>query len=898
MSERLDGQDHWRRAQDIFESVIELPLGERTEHARRLCGDDIELQETVFELLTADASESSMVVDRDAWAATLDVLGTTQREGQRLGAYRLGGVLGMGGMGEVYAAQRVDGQFERQVAVKLLPAVAGNSAARRFRRERQILAALQHPNIAMLLDGGMTDGRPYLVMERVQGVDITTYCRRHRLSLRQRVRLMLQVADAVAYAHRQGVVHRDLKPQNILVTEDGLCKLLDFGIAQWLANVSMAVRGGEPSGLSQTSQRLSLGYCAPEQLARQPGDVTSDVYSLGVLLYELLADRRPYEDHEASLAALRNAMAENAPSLLDALPHRATSLQQIAGERDASLGQLRRELSGDLQDIVRRALAVQSRQRYGSVDGLKRDLERWLRGLPVEAGTAGWAYRVRKWWLRHPAALLALAALGVTGGFAGWAWHHHRVDEQSRREQEQISEDLLLDVVRWTDPAERLGKPLTPQDVLGRSEAQARDELEDAAQLRILATLAERYRELGELQRAGELAQEVLHRRQRIEGIPAQELAVSLDLLAEVRRLEGRFEDAERLGSQALVHWRRHEQPDAVPLASTLDNLAETFHELGRYEDAEPLYQEALALRRSALGEEHPLVATSLGHYALLLKNWGRPREALDLYEEALGLRRRVLPTGHPDLALGVYQVASMKAFLGRYEEARSDLEDALSLHHELYGDEHPKSLLVQHDLAVLMDDMGHSDAALPILQHVLAARQEVYRQPHPELAQSYTALSALLYRQGDLEGAKRLLEKSFEINRQLFGEDHPYVLHDLLSLAHIEQNLGRLTLAETLQLQALSGFRQVVEPTHHDLCRALVALGATMGALGRRETLEYLEEGAQCYRLAFGDDHPVTRQAQRTLQEWNEKAPSSGTEQGVAEPEEGAVEKRAEGEG
>ena len=390
-------------------------------------------------LLTADASESSMMLDREAWATTLDVLVTPQREGRRLGAYRLGKALGFGGMGEVYAAQRVDGAFERHVAVKLLPAVAGASAARRFRRERQILANLQHPNIAMLLDGGMVDGRPYLVMEHVDGVDITTYCRRQRLSLQGRARLMLQVCDAVAYAHRRGVMHRDLKPQNILVTKDGLCKLLDFGIAQWLEHAPVAVRGGEPSGLSQASQRLSLGYCAPEQLARQPGDITSDVYSLGVLLYELLADRRPYEEHEASLSKLRVAMEGPAPPLLNALPRKAAPLEQVAGERDVSVGQLRRFLNGDLQDVVSRALAPRPRQRYGSVEALEDDLKRWLRDLPVQArATPRPAYRFRKWLRRHPANLLVVMALAVIGLFIVWAWHHHQIDEQTRLEQSPV----------------------------------------------------------------------------------------------------------------------------------------------------------------------------------------------------------------------------------------------------------------------------------------------------------------------------------------------------------------------------------------------------------------------------------------------------------------------------
>lgn len=866
----------WQRAQEVFEAVVDLPTAEQGQRVAELAEGDDDLAATVHDLLAADRADAASPLDATAWPASLNLLAAAHRRGESFGPYRLGELLGIGGMGEVYAAERIDGEYQQQVAIKLLPAVARDSAARRFRRERQILASLTHPNIAMLLDGGMVSGRPYLVMERVDGQSIVEYCRTRRCTVEQCVELLRRVVSAVAYAHRHRVVHRDLKPQNILVTAEGHPKLLDFGIAELLLDDTF--EGSVVEGSAAGTQRLSPGYCAPEQLAGETAGKPSDIFSLGVLLVELLTGRRPFQGQEKAPDTLLQAMVLGARKMVELLPDSRSELEELAGLRRTTPRRYRRLLGGDLQAICDRALESDPDRRYASADDMADDLGRWLEQRPLLAGPSGVGYRLRTWLRRRAAwavaaGVVALALLLLVASH--WARQQERVSQavvtENLTQRAEGSVDVLLDVVRLTDPAERSGRPLTSQEVLARSEERARSQwAEDPkAQSRVLAALADSHRELGDLTSAGQLAAEALElRRGLVTGAePVDDLlATGLDQLSEIRRLQGNFEEAEQLSRQALEMWRKHGAASPQSLARSLDNQAEILHELGRYEAAEPLYRESLDLRRSSLGEDHPLTAESQAHYALLLKNMGRPQEALDLHMSVLASRRRLLPPEHPDIAESLYQVGSVKAVVGRQQEALQDLELALELHQEAYGDSHPKTLLVGNDLGLLLFELGEIDSAEPMLRRVLAGRQALYGEPHPELAQSYTALSSLLYDRGELNEAKEMLQQSVAINRSLFGGDHPYVLSDLLSLAHFEKVLGRPESAVELQRQALDGFLRVLDPTHREVCRARVVLGETLSELGRAEGRELLRRGRDCFESSLGREHPASQWARDKL--------------------------------
>ncbi|HKD18434.1 MAG TPA: serine/threonine-protein kinase, partial [Thermoanaerobaculia bacterium] len=386
--------EEWRRVKAILEDALEHPEDERHSYIDRACGEDLDLREHVRALARAAEGDGGMLDATDAVAAGAEVPEPPGRAGERVGAYALEAEIARGGMGVVYLARRADAEFQKKVAIKLMrPGLIGEADLRRFKSERQIAAALDHPNIARLLDGGTTAaGEPYFVMEYVEGRPLLEFCRSHRLPPRARLDLFRRICDAVQYAHQHLVVHRDLKPGNILVAEDGTPKLLDFGIAKLMSG---------PEGITEptaTFERvLTPEYASPEQVRGRPVTTASDVYSLGVILYELVTDEKPYRIESSDPAELVRLVCERDPD---------RPSTRTAG------------LSGDLDAIVLKAMRKEPEQRYRSVAALSDDLGRYLEGHPVEARRGSAGYRARKFVRRHRvgAAATALVVLALAGG--------------------------------------------------------------------------------------------------------------------------------------------------------------------------------------------------------------------------------------------------------------------------------------------------------------------------------------------------------------------------------------------------------------------------------------------------------------------------------------------------
>lgn len=390
----------WKIIQEEFGRVVGLPTADRTAHLDRLRAQDPELHDDVFSLLESDSAD-----DDDFRDAVLEAAGSLHDEpdveGERLGPYRLVRELGRGGMGTVWLAVRDDAQFERRVAIKLLRAAAGRESRARFLAERQILATLDHPHIARLLDGGTTpEGVPYVVMEFVDGEPIDAYCEAHDLSVEDRARLVSDVCSAVQYAHRHLIVHRDIKPGNILVDRNGIPKLLDFGIAKLLDAGSQAL--STPETMTGT-QLMTPQYASPEQVRGARITTASDVHSLGVLLYELLAGQGPWD-------ALRDDPAELARAICADEPRRPSSVIRRSGfASDATDAGGRRQrgprsaraVAGDLDNIVLKAMRKEPGMRYASVGELADDLDRFCKRLPVAARPATLRYRVGRFCSRH-----------------------------------------------------------------------------------------------------------------------------------------------------------------------------------------------------------------------------------------------------------------------------------------------------------------------------------------------------------------------------------------------------------------------------------------------------------------------------------------------------------------
>ena len=437
--------DRWQRLNEIFHAALALDPGDRTAFLAAAAADDASLRLEAGQLLEAyQRSEAdSGVIDR--FETSLDALAAPPVEGRRLGPYRVSAEIGRGGMGTVWLAERADGQFQQRVAIKLIK--RGMDTAQildRFRIERQILASLDHPHIARLLDGGTTgDGLPYFVMEHIEGQPIDRFADDRRLSIRQRLELFLQVCDAVSYAHRHLIVHRDIKPQNILVTDGGVPKLLDFGIAKVLQDA------GDQGTLTMGGhQLLTPDYASPEQVDGGPTTTQTDVYSLGVVLYELLTGRSPYRPRTWRTPDVCESVRSSEidrPSLAVARPADPAAGRRAASGTDrpsatgaGTMDRLRLQLRGDLDAIVLAALRKDPARRYGSVEQLANDIRRHLQGLPVRARADGLGYRTAKFVRRNRVAVAAagLIALALVGGTLATLWQARNARTQARLAQQ------------------------------------------------------------------------------------------------------------------------------------------------------------------------------------------------------------------------------------------------------------------------------------------------------------------------------------------------------------------------------------------------------------------------------------------------------------------------------
>ena len=561
----------WPRLDALLDRLLDLPEAEARSELARLSAEEEPLHARLEAALTAAHAESGLLgrSAAESWAPLL-VDGMTEPSsasiapGARLGAWQVEGELGRGGMGAVFAVRRADGAYELHAALKLLSASADEPAAReRFLRERQILARLEHPAIARLLDGGVApDGRPWLVLERVDGATITNFCDQHQLGLEKRLSLFAQVLGAVDFAHRNLVVHRDLKPSNILVTEAGEVKLLDFGIAKLL---------GEPVDGEQTSTRLggplTPQYAAPEQVMGGAITTATDVYALGLVLYELLSGARPYRVTADSALALERAIVDTQPEALSAA---ARGGAPAAAARATTPERLAKSLAGDLDAIVGKALAKQPGARYGSVEALARDIENHLAGRPIEARADALAARILKFVRRHKVGAAASAALAATlvGALLalGYAWVQSRA-RLAEAERAEAIQTFLLGLFSEVDPERALGREIPLREVVDRGAERLATELGEQPRTRaeLLLTLGILYRKLAVYEPAERLLAEAVLLTRREYGAGSRETARALVAQADLRYWRDDYEGALALHREAL----------AILLAAGADRSAE-----------------------------------------------------------------------------------------------------------------------------------------------------------------------------------------------------------------------------------------------------------------------------------------------------------------------------------
>ena len=797
---RPPDRDLWARIEPVLDRVLELGGDEEVQPLLEdLCGGDVELVAAVRRLLTATPGTSDRL-ERPLREAVPDLVSELEAElgaeddvaeaGAVFGAYRLVEVLGRGGMGEVYRAERADRQFEKQVAIKRISTgLPSPELERRFLAERQILADLDHPGIGRLLDGGVSgDGRPYLVMELIDGSPIDQHCRDRGLGLRERVDLFLDVCAAVQHAHQNMVVHRDLKPSNILVTADGTPKLVDFGIAK-----SLAAADGEAEERPQTAfQPRTLEYASPEQIANRPVTAASDVYSLGVVLYRLLAGRAPYRVSGLSAGEAERRVRERIPE-----PASAAAARPVT-RADDEVVPWPAKLRGDLDNIVAKALRKEPAERYATVEQLAADLRRHLQGRPVSAhGPSRW-YRGRKFLARHrlgvAAALLVAVALVV--GTAVALWQAARARTEARRSQ-RISE-VLLGLFEDADPFSGRARTMSLPELLDRGAVEVRSTFASDPEMlaRALGMLAQADYGQGLYDRGLELAQESL------------EVAAGLG-------------------------------PDSLAVADAEYQLASGLNAKGRFDEAEAGYQRSLRIlrRRGRSGSRRE--ADTLQGLGIVASSQGEDRLAERYHRDALRIRRALGP--EPDLSVAV-ELNNLSGVLdaeGRAHESMALLEESLAIAGRTAGEDHPVTASIRANLATRKHTAGDLAGAEKLYRRALEIKERSLGADHPALTDQLSSLGRLLMDKGDFAAAAPYVERAAAISREHREATNFHRIAAEINLASLRSESGHPELAEPIYRSALQRLQNLVGEEHAATARVRSLLAACLRQLDRPDEAE-----------------------------------------------------------
>ena len=782
---------------------------------------------------------------------------------EQIGPYRLMRQIGEGGMGEVFEAEQLE-PIKRKVALKIIKrGMDTQEFVARFESERQALALMDHPCIARVFGAGASErGRPYFVMEYVEGIPITEYCDARQLDQRRRLELFIQVCEGVQHAHQKAIIHRDLKPFNVLVTEvdaKPVPKIIDFGLAkamdQSLTDLTVQTNLGQLLG--------TPAYMSPEQadMNSQDIDTRTDVYALGVLLYELLVSERPFTQQEFESVGfqevLRKIREDEPPRPSARVATMATSLEVAARDRNCEPAALRKGLRGDLDWITMKALEKDRSRRYETANGLAMDIQRHLDDQPVLAGRPGNTYLLGKFIRRHRtgvvagAVVAAAVVLGIVGTTVGLirAVRAERVATLEAATATQVS-DFLVDLFEVSDPDQSRGNTITAREILDTGAERIEIELADQplTQARLMNTIGKVYRNLGLYEDAEPHLQTALDLRRQQPGNDDLPLATSLVELADLHIRLARYAEAEALLQEAMDLMGRDPDGDRLALAQSISELASVYRRQGRYDDARPLYQRARDIRIATLGSDSPVVASSLNGLAILAWNEGDYETAEELYKQALVIWENAYGENHADVAKGLNNLGLLYHQMEVVDEAEVHYTRAIAIYQQVLGPEHPRLGTAVNNLALLYQFLERYDEAAPLYERALAIRENAVGRDHPDVAQTVNNLANLYRAQGRYDKAEPLYRRALAIREQTLGVEHQDVAWSKRDLAVLISERGDPAAALPYFESALAVFRQALGPDHPELASILADYGDTLERLGRSD--EAAEVAAEVARI------------------------------------------------
>jgi non-specific serine/threonine protein kinase/serine/threonine-protein kinase len=724
--------------------------------------------------LSPEAEDDQPTIDLARSEEPEDTVAESPPLPERIGCYRILDNLGEGGMGIVYLAEQTE-PVQRQVALKVMrDALRDRESLLRFTAERQALARLQHVTVAQMFEAGTTDdGHPFFAMELIDGMPIISYCDQHKMTVRERLALFCAVCEGVQHAHQKGILHRDLTPANILVTKvDGrpVPKIIDFGIAKALDQPLV-------DGTLLTAGRVigTPAYLSPEAIdgGSDEVDTRSDVYSLGVLLYELLVGVRPFETRGEKLIKVLHRIVDEEPT---GPSTRWTTLaandkERIAAQRGLDIAALKKRLRGDLDWIVLKAIAKDRNQRYGSPAEMAADITRHLRHQPVEASPPSTIYRFGKFVRRHRGLVAVLLLLALAGFKYTYDLRREQQRtlsalaeaEQARSQAQQVS-DFLVDVFEVSDPGQARGDEITAREVLDRGAERLEHELADQplVRARLFDTIAAVYDHLGLYQEAATMQQR------------------SIGLL------------------------RGEHSGDHKHLASALHRMGEIWYMLDQYDESAEMFEESLAMRRRLYPEEHPAIASSHEEIGRIRFDQGRFDEARSLLESSLSIRRQTLDANDPELADSLWLLADILSYDGEVARAEAHYQETIRIFETALGPDHPTLATALEGFGSLYLHHGRSSEAAPLFRRSMAIREKTLPPDHPNLAISASYLGYVCFGEGRFDEGERYMLKALGIFERALGKDHFNVGANLLFLADLYFQTGRYDECEATYQRSL----------------------------------------------------------------------------------------------
>jgi len=857
----------WSRIRDLFKEAMRVPEADRDSFAVRMCGDDPGLLAELRALLAAsddDISLSRIVGGAAVHAASSGGDGLIE---QKVGNYQLASLLGTGGMGSVYLGRRIDEQFEHEVAIKVLQTGSSNEHfVERFRAERQVLANLNHPNIAKLLDGGVTgSGMQFLVMEFVRGEQLDTYCDVRQLNIRQRLRLFQKICLAVDYAHHNLVIHRDVKPSNILVTDDGIPKLLDFGIAKVMSASDMQ----QPLTLDN-HHLLTPEYASPEQVRGEPVSTATDVYSLGVLLYRLLCGRRPYRPNNDLPSGLVQAILEESPSrpstVLDAGLDESDDEQsgaEISAQRQSTVGRLSRRLQGDLDTIALMALRKEPERRYASARALHDDIENYLSNRPVSARADSLAYLSSKFIRRHRVGVASATAFVLLLAGSGLQIVEQRDRAEAQAATAERVSDFLISMLESSNPYER-SPDVTARALLDRGALQVDIELDDEPLIgaRLRTTMARAYSSLGMQNTAAALAQAALDELANLQDVEI-ETGNAQTTMASIEYERQDYAAAKSRSEAALTLYGQASSDATTQVALAKVELSRAFMRLDESEAMLVVAEEAVEALEQQHGIDDPQTNAAIA-------NLGALYNVLGDYETARVHTKRVVQWvsqtyGDDDILMAepLHSLGRITWNLGDYYGADTIYQRELVILEAYLGPVHPSLHEVLVSIASNQRKIGYEATAKSYYERAIAVLEGAESPPLGKLADTYGSLGTVLMDTGHLDEAEPLIRRALDLNQQVHGIGNADNAFRLLHLGILHRKRGESTEARRYIQQAVDATLNRYDDSHRNVQIMRLHLGVTEGEAGNHDVARrILKNVLNTVETNLGKEHPLAGQS------------------------------------